>query len=89
MWLILISLPAFVDSMCVCLILPHLQIQFNLHSDDFQALLFLLWIKPQHVGKEGEWWLEENQCERRSNCFKPNVRGKGRMRSVLQASLKE
>ena len=30
---ILISSPTFADSMCVCLILSHLQIQFNLHSN--------------------------------------------------------
>lgn len=40
MWSILISIPTFVDSMCVCLIVSHLQIQFNLHSNDFQAFPF-------------------------------------------------
>lgn len=40
MWSILISFPTFVDSMCVCLILSHLQIQFSLHSNDFQAFPF-------------------------------------------------
>ena len=50
---ILIAFPTFVGRMCVCLTLSHLQIQFNLHSDDIQAFPFLLGLKLQHVGKEG------------------------------------
>lgn len=43
----------------------------------FSGFPFLLWLKSQHVGNKGELWLEENQCQRRNNCFKTNTRGKG------------